>query len=394
MSAADEAQGRGGVLDVHVNAVGAVMGGAARHLGPFLTALVAHRPRWALTVWVTGGVEHTGIPGTVRLREVPRLSPTRRVWWESVALRRVLGAEKVDVLVNLTNSGPLRPPVPSILYQRNPIWFDPAWVRRHGLGRFRVEAFLRRRLAYAQMVGACAVVVPSRAMAAYLESWRGVPRVARSRVHTIPHAVELSEFPFVARPWPPPPDRPLRLLSVSHGAPHKNQELLPRLLRALVDRGVDATVDLTVATEDAPAYVERLHREAARCGVEDRFRLLGRVRRVQELYAQSDLMVFPSFTESFGFPVIEAMASGLPVVASAIGSSVELLGDNGWFFSPEDPTAAADAVSAALATTPDRMAEILHRASAVASTLSWQANTDAVVGVIESCALAPVAPPR
>lgn len=384
---------RSGSLNVHVNAVGAVMGGAARHLGPFLTALRAQRPRWSLTVWVTEGVGRSGLPEGVEVRQVAQLNPLRRLWWESVSLRRVLETGRADVLVNLTNSGPLCSPVPSVLYQRNPIWFDPAWVRRHGPGRFRAEAFLRRSLAYAQMARACAVIVPSRAMATYLGSWRGMPVGVRSRVHTIPHAVDVREFPFVPRPWPPPTNRPLRLLSVSHGAPHKNQEILARLLRILLDRGVDATIDLTVAVEDAPSYVEGLRREAVRHGVEDRFHLLGRVREVQRLYAESDLLVLPSFTESFGFPVVEAMASGLPVVASAIGSSIELLADHGWFFPPDDPDAAADAVGEALSTPPQRMAEILERASTVAATLSWRANADAVIRVIESCAAAPVAPP-
>ncbi|WP_208027749.1 glycosyltransferase family 4 protein [Rhabdothermincola sediminis] len=371
-------------LEVHVNAVGAVMGGAARHLGPFLTALAERRPRWELVAWVSQDIDELIVPSGVQVRTVPRVGPARRVWWESVTLPRVLRAEGADVLVNLTNSGPLRRSVPSVLYQRNPIWFDPTWVRRHGPGRFRFEAALRRWLAYAQMRVACAVVVPSRAMATYLGSWRGMTPEVRSRLVAVPHAVDPVEFPFAERAWPPA--QPLRLLSVSHGAPHKNQELLPALLRVLADRGVDATLDLTVAPQDAPAYVERVRRLAVACGVEDRFRLLGRVREVRDLYATADLMVLPSFTESFGFPVVEAMASGLPVVASAIGSSIELLGDHGWFFPPDDLQAAADAVMAALATPPGRMAASLEAASGVARGLSWRANADALAGIIERCA--------
>jgi glycosyltransferase involved in cell wall biosynthesis len=370
-------------LAVHVNAVGAVMGGAARHLGPFLTALADRRPHWQLAVWVSEGIDELSVPSRVQIRAVPRVGPARRVWWESVTLPRVLQSEHADVVVNLTNSGPLRCSVPSVLYQRNPIWFDPAWVRRHGPGRFRFEAALRRRLAYAQMRSACVVVVPSRAMASYLGSWRGMTPQVRSRLVAVPHAVDTVEFPFVQRAWPPA--QPLRLLSVSHGAPHKNQELLPALLRVLIDRGVDATLELTVAPQDAPAYVERVRRLAVAHGVEDRFRLLGRVRHVRDLYASSDLMVLPSFTESFGFPVVEAMASGLPVVASAIGSSIELLGEHGWFFPPDDPQAAADAVMAALATPPDAMVARLEAASRVARDLNWRANANAVAGIIEGC---------
>jgi glycosyltransferase involved in cell wall biosynthesis len=364
---------------LHVNAVGAVMGGARRHLAPFITAVVAARPDWAVTLWVSSGVDLSPFPSSVDVRVVPRLDPVRRIWWESTVLVREVRADERAVLVNLTNSGPLRSSRLSLVYQRNPIWFDPSWVAGRDVA-FRVEAMARRLVAYAQMRAATAVVVPSAAMAGYLACWRGAPRTP---VIVIPHAVDTDRFRFEARPWPPPVNRRLRVLSVSHGAPHKGQELLPGLLARLLERNIDADVWLTVDRADAPDYVDRLRAEAASLRVGDRFQLLGRVDDVERLYREADVMVFPSLTESFGFPVLEAMAAGLPVVASRIASSVELLGDDGWWFAPGSVDGAADTLSRALAASASEMDGRLARSAERAAALSWTANARALIAEIE-----------
>ena len=377
-------------LRLHVNAVGAVMGGAARHLSPFLAALHQVRPEWSICVWVTSGHEPAGVPDAVAVRALPRRGIARRLWWESVALPRALRRDGADALLNLTNSGPMHSPVPSILYQRNALWFDPSWAQGFR-GRAGVGAAARRQLAYLQMRGSAVTIVPSAAMAGFLLAWRGAPGAPSVRV--IPHAVDTERFADSQRSWPPA-GRPIRMVSVGHAAPHKDQALLVRLVARLRDQGLDAHLGLTVERDDSPHYVDEIQRERERLGVEDRVELLGRVDDVERLYRDADVMVFPSISESFGFPIVEAMASGIPVVASAIPASEELLGRDGWFFPPGDVDAAAAAVRRLMETPAQQVAEITARAAQAARGHGWSANADRVATAVEaSVELRPFDPP-
>lgn len=72
-----------------------------------------------------------------------------------------------------------------------------------------------------------------------------------------------------------------------------------------------------------------------------------------DLYRRAKCLVFPSLYEGFGLPPLEAMASGCPVAASTAGSLPEVCGDAAVMFDPHSPRAIADAISEAIARTPE-----------------------------------------
>lgn len=371
------------VLRLHINAVGAVMGGAARHLQPFVAALVEVRPEWQLTVHVSTGAWMEGVPGSVSIHRVAARGKGRLVWdsWGVAGYAKTHGA---SALVCLANYGPLFASVPSILYQRNPVYFDPSWVVRQSLG-WRIEAAARRQLAFAQMRAATAIVTPSHAMGAYLRSWRGCPRDAQFL--TIHHAVDTTQFTGKSgSPAEQRPRGPVRLLSVSHGAAHKGQDLVIRLVAELISRGRMAEATLTIDRQDQPEYVHGLEALAQALHVSDRVHLAGRVTDVERLYGESDVMVFPSHTESFGFPLLEAMASGLPVIASSIPSSIEVLGSGGLYFAPGDFKSAADHVEYLADADQRAIAERQRELRTRAEGFSWLANAGAAARLVEACA--------
>jgi glycosyltransferase involved in cell wall biosynthesis len=93
-----------------------------------------------------------------------------------------------------------------------------------------------------------------------------------------------------------------------------------------------------------------LEARAAERGVSSRIRFLGHRRDVPALLAIADLFVLPSLYEGFPLSVLEAMAAGVPVVATDIGGTDELVSsETGLPVAPADPRALAEGVRALLA---------------------------------------------
>jgi alpha-1,3-rhamnosyl/mannosyltransferase len=102
-----------------------------------------------------------------------------------------------------------------------------------------------------------------------------------------------------------------------------------------------------------------------RLGLEQRVELAGHVEREElaALYRGAECLVFPSRYEGFGLPVLEAMASGTPVVAAATGAVSEIAGGAAVLVEPADPAALAEGIERALADR-ERLVEAgLERAS-------------------------------
>lgn len=97
-------------------------------------------------------------------------------------------------------------------------------------------------------------------------------------------------------------------------------------------------------------------------------------------YASADLFVFPSAMETFGLVVVEAMAAGLPVVASRVGGVRDVVaeGETGYTFAVGDVAALVDGVRNTVSDRA-RMKAMGRAARAFAETQSWDAMMDEVV---------------
>lgn len=154
-------------------------------------------------------------------------------------------------------------------------------------------------------------------------------------------------FPPPAAPRPRAVGDPATLVVVGRLNPRKGQDVAIDALARLVDEGRDCRLRLVGSTYPGYEWVEAdLRAKAAALGLGDRVELPGFNPDQWGAYAQSDVALVPSLTEPFGNVAVEAMAMGLPVVASRVGGLREIVEDGatGLLVEPGDAAALAAAV--------------------------------------------------
>ena len=200
------------------------------------------------------------------------------------------------------------------------------------------RAVLRNSLARSELCHhADRVVCTSPFTAQELHAHSGYPL---DRIDLLPPAVDLAALQPRAKPLDA---QPTTLLFVGRIAAHKRLDLAIDALAALAPTHPKLRL-LLVGDYGSPAALSlqrSLGRQARRRGVADRVTFTGQVDSVAPYFAQADLYVQPSDHEGFGVPLVEAMAVGLPVVASASGAmpwvlDAETSAEAGLLFAPGD----------------------------------------------------------
>jgi glycosyltransferase involved in cell wall biosynthesis len=295
---------------------------------------------------------HTPFPESMRLHYVPgtispdRGSPGHLLRWlyaNQVSLwagrKLVFGTSQIEA--------PLVGPRGIVtVHDVIPLLFEKYHPRQRLFYRYALGSALR---------GASAVITPSRATKARLEEHYGI---GAERIRVIPHGVSVPIAPRSARPAPREPF----ILCVGRPNPIKNIGTLlaaHRLLRPQLDVKV--------------VFVGGWPSPELRTGPDVVFR--GDVSDAEklDLLDRASVLVCPSLYEGFGFPPLEAMARGCPVVISTTGSLPEVGGDAARYVDPRDPTGMAAVIYEVLtdARQRDRMIE---RGFRRVRTFSWEAS--------------------
>lgn len=118
--------------------------------------------------------------------------------------------------------------------------------------------------------------------------------------------------------------------------------------------------------------------------LEARVMLLGHVPvdRLEELYQAASVFIFPSLEEGFGLPVLEAMAWGVPVVASQTSSLPEVGGDAALYVDPSDPADIANKTMQAVEDAPMRES-LIQKGYARVKSFPWRRTAEQTLAVYE-----------
>ena len=334
--------------------------GVRRYVSELVPALLSIGA--PLDVIALGG-SGASLPAEVQHVSEPWHPPTN-LGWAAVGLPRAARRAAVDLIHAPAYTAPLYSAVPVVLtihdvsYERHPEWYP---YRRDRLRR----AFYRRSARAASHILTDSEFSRSEIAAAY--------DIAPDRMTVAPLGAPAGIVaPFLLHVGDLHERRNLSV--VVRGLIEARRRLEtqpPSLVLAGVDRGIG----------------DRLAAAAADSGVPDAIVRLGAVSEstLRSLYRGAAALVYPSRYEGFGLPLVEAMASGTPVLASRAASIPEVVGESGMLLDPDDSRRWADAIVHVI-TDPVLRARLRDDGLARAAMFTWERTARITLDVYQRVA--------
>jgi glycosyltransferase involved in cell wall biosynthesis len=315
-----------------------------------------------------------------------------RFWREQNVLPKMIRNAAADVLISTGNFALRKSPVPQILLSGNSLYtsadFNRDVLARHDYGAWldtRVKAIFAKRSVY----WADVTVAPTQAFAAVLHKWTG------HDVTSIYHGFNRNQFfqdnsclSSDVQEKINTAEEALKLLFVSHYNYYRNFETLLRavpLLRKQV-KGRKIKLFLTCKlhsdqnpgsykAEAASALVQKL--DIAQEVVE-----LGAIpySQLHHVYRSADIYVTPAYAETFAHPLVEAMASGLPIVASDTPVHREICAGSAVFFDRFSPAVLAEQILR-VATSEGLTQELKSCGEKRLADFSWRTHVNKIVEI-------------
>ena len=336
-------------------------------------------------------LEETVVPN-IEVRPYPFTDTggAARLFFDQVLIPRHVVTEDIDVLFSSTGFGTFIAPCPEVLLVRNPVYFDPAFQAKYEeLGRSLWRTRARRWHSLLSIQRSDVTLFPTKAMGNMVEEHISLTEKPTEVLH-----YGFDEERFCSGPAESEWSRRMGqlkekgwhvLLNVSTYAVHKNFETLIDALARLRERGHRVKLFTTTSrgqTSDTGEY-DALRRQAGAQGIAKDWCEMGYVpyQHLHSIYQAADIYVFPSFTESFGHSLVEAMATELPVVAADMPVNREVCGMAGKFFPPFDADRCAAEVERLLQSESDRQ-DLAQTALERAEHFSWRQYTEGLLALL------------
>ena len=373
-------------MRVLIDALATTGGGGATYLRGLLPALGKADPQTEYVVLRAPWQDFWDfeLPDNAHLLNVPlpkERSVLGRVLWEQFAMPVLARENDIDVLYCPGDIASLLAPCPVVLAIRNS---NPYLGGSLGRGwRYYVNRKIAlRTLTWASARKAARVIFVSNFSRSVVCRQLRIPI---QKTEVIYHGLSpifrsCSDVPLRMLEIPHP-----YLLSVSNILAHKNYPFLVRVF-AQMTRDADFQHHLIIAGSQVfQKDVKEMERIADEAGIAERVHLLGHVPHddLSALYRHADLFVLPSLLETFGHPLVEAMASGVPIVASNSTCIPEICGDAALYFDPADVNQAVEQISRALTDRSLRQC-LVAKGLRRATEFSWEQTARKTLNVLKA----------
>lgn len=333
----------------------------------------------ALSIGAAANREIVTIQGTKK-------TPLHKVFGEQVLLPLAAKRAELDVLYCPGNFAPIRSTIPSVVNIRATAHFYGA---KYGITRMR--RIIRKLLMPMSARAAKAIITPSEDIKQDVVRYC---KVSPDKVHVIPHGVDTEIFSPLHRDTEESRavlqrfalEKGKYLLYVSALWEYKNHERLIQAHAQLVKSHPD--LKLVIAghgTGTDARHIEHLRMLPAGLGTASSVVFTGSLPQstLKYLYTASTAFIFPSLYESFGNPIFEAWASGVPVATSNVHSFPEIVAEAGLMFDPMDVSAILGAARS-LVENEDLRRKLTQAGFERVKKFTWESSVRRTLSLIES----------
>ena len=386
------------MIHIFINALSASAGGGLTYVRNVLPHL-AGRERVRTTLLV-GGILRGEILESAQVRVLGESLPDgsgRRFWHEQRHLPRMIRNSGADILLSTGNFALYRSPVPQILLSRNALYTSADFlrdVRERGDYRLWIDTEIKGALARWSVKVADCTVAPSATFAGELRIWTG------KEVMSIHHGFDHEAF--FGEPAPLSHDLQkqlvaaqgaVRVLFVSHYNYYRNFETLIQAVaivkKMLHPRNVRLILTCKLSSKDNPGIykADQAAELVRQLNLREEVVELGGVpyAALHHLYRSCDLYATPAYAETFAHPLVEAMASGLPVIASDLAVHREICGDAAQYFPRFEPEILAQRIMQ-LSESPQQRTDMRKKGMLRSRDFSWDKHVEQLLMLARSLA--------
>lgn len=394
------------MIHIFMNALAASAGGGLTYVRNVIPQIAARNDARA-TVLLDQGLrrEFLSLSNVEFLEWEGSSRPALRYWLEQRVVRELTRHSGAGVLLSAGNFAVWNSPVPQLLLSRNSLYTSRDFesdLRARGEYRIWLDTRIKAEFANWSIRAADRVIAPSQSFAEELQRWTGQP------ISAIHHGFDRDTFlrdhsalPEAVRQKLESAHGALRLLFVSHYNYYRNFETLIRALPLIRRELAPRPIRLFLTCKLAPGANPGAYRPERAAALVRQLKLseevveLGTVpySLLHHVYRSADIYVTPAYAESFAHPLVEAMSSGLPVVASDLPVHREICGAAAVYFgrfAPDELTQRIFAVAGS-----SELASRLAKAGIErASTFSWKRHVDQILSLAREVSTQSQARPR
>jgi glycosyltransferase involved in cell wall biosynthesis len=382
-------------MRLFIHALGASAGGGLTYLRNVLPHLAA-RPDIAVSV-LAGKAAGTVIPSASNVQVLAsggmeEQGPLSRFLWEQREIPKLIRKAGADVLLSAGNFAVWNSPVPQILLSRNSLYTSADFsrdLRRRGDYRLWADTRLKAFMARKSIHRAQLTVAPSEAFARELRAWSGHDVVALH--HGFDREFFLQDGMALPRSIADKlkeTDGAARLLFVSHYNYYRNFETLLRAVALLKQRRPSSKIRLVLTCKLAPGENPGSYRTAEASALVRELQIADDVVQLgtipypllHQVYRSCDIYVTPAYTETFAHPLVEAMACGLPIVASDLPVHREIANGAALYFEKFSPTDLADRVTHLL-DSPALQSDLRDKGLRQSASFNWKTHADRLLEI-------------